>query len=57
MGETADRAKGIVDETVGKAKRAIGGATGNEDIKASGDRQEAKGDLEKERARAEADRK
>lgn len=57
MGETADRAKGIVDETVGKAKRAIGDAAGNENIKESGDRQEAKGDLEKERARAEADQK
>lgn len=51
MAETADRAKGIVDETAGKAKRAIGGATGREEIKEAGDRQEAKGDLQKARAR------
>ena len=54
MGEVKDRAKGVVDETIGKAKRAIGEATDRPDIVAEGDRQEAKGDAEKARARAEA---
>lgn len=46
MGELKDRAKGAVDETVGKAKRAIGDATDNPKLKAEGDIQEAKGDAE-----------
>ena len=53
MGETKDRAKGIVDETVGKAKRAIGEATDRPDLIVEGDIQEAKGDAEKAKARAE----
>lgn len=53
MGEAKDRAKGIVDETVGKAKRAIGEATGSARLKAEGDLQEAKGDAEKAKARVE----
>lgn len=57
MGEIKDRAKGVVDETVGKAKRAIGEATNRPDIVIEGDAQEAKGDAEKARARAEADLK
>lgn len=54
MGETADRAKGVVDETVGKAKRAIGKATDNPKLVAEGDIQEAKGDAEKAAARVKA---
>lgn len=46
MGEMKDRAKGAVDETVGKAKRALGDATDNPKLKAEGDIQEAKGDAE-----------
>jgi uncharacterized protein YjbJ (UPF0337 family) len=47
MGELKDRAKGAVDETVGKAKRALGDATDNPKLRAEGDIQEAKGDAEK----------
>ncbi len=46
MGEIKDRAKGAIDETVGKAKRALGEATDNPKLKAEGDIQEAKGDAE-----------
>lgn len=46
MGELTDRAKGAADETIGKAKRAIGDATDNPKLKAEGDIQEAKGDAE-----------
>jgi uncharacterized protein YjbJ (UPF0337 family) len=46
MSELKDRAKGAVDETVGKAKRALGDATDNPKLKAEGDIQEAKGDAE-----------
>ena len=54
MGEIKDRAKGVADETIGKAKRAIGEATGKPGLKAEGDRQEAKGDAEKNVARAKS---
>lgn len=54
MGEVQDRAKGIADETIGKAKRAIGEATNRPDIVLEGDVQEAKGDAEKKLARAKA---
>jgi len=46
MGEIKDRAKGAADETIGKAKRAIGEATDRPDITLEGDIQEAKGDAE-----------
>lgn len=51
-----DRAKGIYDETMGKAKRAVGDALDRPDIEQDGDEQEAKGDAEKERARADEDK-
>ncbi|MET0240971.1 MAG: CsbD family protein [Sphingobium sp.] len=54
MSETTDRAKGVIDETVGKAKRAIGEATDNPKLVVEGDLQEAKGDAEKASARAKA---
>lgn len=46
MGEFKDRAKGAVDETVGKAKRAMGDATDNPKLQAEGDIQETKGNAE-----------
>ena len=46
MGEFTDKAKGAIDETVGKIKRGIGEATDRPDVKAEGDVQEAKGDVE-----------
>lgn len=53
MGEMKDRAKGFMDETIGKAKRAVGEAIDRPDIEAEGDIQEAKGDAEKAKARLE----
>jgi uncharacterized protein YjbJ (UPF0337 family) len=53
MGEFKDRAKAAVDETMGKAKRAVGEALDRSDIKAQGDAQEAKGDAETMKAKAE----
>jgi len=47
MGEFTDKLKGAANETVGKAKRAIGDATDRPDIRAEGDAQEAVGDLQK----------
>lgn len=53
MGEIKDRAKGFMDETIGKTKRAVGAAIDRPDIEAEGHVQEAKGDAEKAKARAE----
>jgi len=53
MGELEDRAKGVYDETAGKAKRALGDATDDPKLRAEGDLQEAKGDAEKLKAKAE----
>jgi len=54
MGEIKDRAKGFMDETIGKTKRAIGEAVDRPDIEAEGDIQEAKGDAEKAKVRLES---
>jgi uncharacterized protein YjbJ (UPF0337 family) len=51
MSELTDRAKGLLDETVGKAQRAIGEALDKPDLVAEGNIQEAKGDAEKAAAR------
>lgn len=53
MGEFTDRAKGVANETIGKAKRGIGEATDRPDIKREGDLQEAMGNAEKAKARLE----
>ncbi|MET0371283.1 MAG: CsbD family protein [Sphingobium sp.] len=52
MSDTKERAKGVIDETVGKAKRAAGEAFDKPALKAEGDAQEAKGDAEKAAAKA-----
>jgi uncharacterized protein YjbJ (UPF0337 family) len=54
MSETSDRVNGAIDETMGKAKRAIGKALDRPDLVAEGDIQEAKGDAEKAAARVKA---
>lgn len=46
MSELKDRVKGAADETIGKAKRAIGRATDRPDIEAEGGLQQAKGNAE-----------
>ena len=47
MGELKDKIAGHTNEAIGKAKRALGDATNNPDLRAEGDLQEAKGDLQK----------
>jgi uncharacterized protein YjbJ (UPF0337 family) len=41
-----DKIKGATNEAVGKAKRAVGKATGSAKLKREGDIQEAKGDAQ-----------
>jgi uncharacterized protein YjbJ (UPF0337 family) len=43
---TKDKIKGATNEAVGKAKRALGKATGSTKLKREGDIQEAKGDAQ-----------
>lgn len=52
MGELKDRVKGATNETVGKARRAIGDAMDRPDIRAKGDAQEAKGDMQSAKGKA-----
>jgi uncharacterized protein YjbJ (UPF0337 family) len=52
MGEFKDRIKGATNETVGKAKRAIGDAWNRPDIRNEGDAQEAKGDFQTAKGKA-----
>lgn len=47
MGEMLDKAKGHINETIGKAKRAAGDALDRPDLRAEGDAQAAKGDFQK----------
>jgi len=47
MGEMSDKIKGGANEAAGKVKRAVGDALDRPDIRADGDRQEAKGDVQK----------
>ncbi|QDZ07821.1 CsbD family protein [Sphingomonas panacisoli] len=47
MGELTDKIKGAVDETVGKAKQAIGGHQGDAELHNEGLAQEGKGKVEK----------
>jgi len=54
MNEITDRAKGLLDEGLGKAKRAIGEALDKPDLVVEGGIQEAKGDAEQAAARAKA---
>lgn len=47
MGELTDKIKGTVDETIGKAKQAIGGHKGDAELHDEGLAQEGKGKAEK----------
>jgi len=47
MGSTADKASGLVNETIGKAKQGIGHVTGSDKLEAEGAGQELKGDAQK----------
>lgn len=46
MGSTADKAKGLINEGVGKAKQAVGDATDNPKLKGEGYAQERKGEAQ-----------
>ena len=47
MSEFTDKAKGLANEAVGKAKQGIGEMTGSEQTQAEGAAREAKGDTQK----------
>ena len=47
MSEFTDKAKGLTNEAVGKAKQGIGQLTGSEETQAEGAAQEAKGQTQK----------
>ena len=46
MSGTADKASGMVNEVIGKAKQGIGGMVGSDELKAKGLAQELKGDAQ-----------
>lgn len=46
MGATADRVKGAANEAIGKGKQAVGRATGDRNLEASGAGQEVKGKIQ-----------
>jgi uncharacterized protein YjbJ (UPF0337 family) len=47
MSGTSDKAAGVTNEVIGKAKQGIGGAVGSDKMKSEGAAQEAKGDAQK----------
>lgn len=47
VGEFADKAKGVANEAIGKTKEAVGKATGDHKLEASGAAQVVKGKAEK----------
>jgi uncharacterized protein YjbJ (UPF0337 family) len=52
MSEMKDKVKGAANEAVGKAKRAVGDAWDRPDIRAEGDAQEAKDDMQSAKGKA-----
>lgn len=52
MSSTTDKAKGIANEAIGKAKQGIGHVTGDDALKGEGKLQEAKGDLQQAAGKA-----
>ena len=47
MGEMFDKAKGAVNQGVGKAKEVLGDATNNQRLETEGELQQAKGAVQK----------
>jgi uncharacterized protein YjbJ (UPF0337 family) len=47
MGSTSDKASGLANQAVGKAKEGVGKAVGNDRLRAEGAAQEAKGKVQK----------
>jgi uncharacterized protein YjbJ (UPF0337 family) len=54
MGSTADKASGVANETIGKAKQGIGNVVGSDKLAAEGAAQEVKGDAQKAVGNAKA---
>jgi uncharacterized protein YjbJ (UPF0337 family) len=47
MGSTADKASGLANEAIGKAKQGVGKVVGSDKLKAEGAAQELKGDAQR----------
>jgi len=54
MGSTADKASGLVNEAIGKAKQGVGNVVGSDKLKGEGAAQELKGDAQKATGDAKA---
>ena len=54
MGSTADKASGLANEAVGKAKQGFGNVVGSDELKEEGAAQELKGDAQKATGDAKA---
>jgi uncharacterized protein YjbJ (UPF0337 family) len=54
MGSTADKASGLANEAMGKAKQGVGSVVGSDKLKAEGAAQELKGDAQKAAGDAKA---
>jgi uncharacterized protein YjbJ (UPF0337 family) len=57
MGAMTDKIKGATNEAIGKAKRSLGDATGDEELKGEGWKQQEQGRAQKALGEAEADAK
>jgi uncharacterized protein YjbJ (UPF0337 family) len=54
MGSAADKASGLANEAIGKAKQGIGNVVGSDKLKGEGAAQELKGDAQKATGDAKA---
>jgi uncharacterized protein YjbJ (UPF0337 family) len=54
MGSTADKASGLANEAVGRAKQGVGNVVGSDKLKTEGAAQELKGDAQKAAGDAKA---
>jgi uncharacterized protein YjbJ (UPF0337 family) len=54
MGSTADKAHGLANEAMGKAKQGVGNVVGSDKLKTEGAAQELKGDIQKATGDAKA---
>jgi uncharacterized protein YjbJ (UPF0337 family) len=54
MGSAADKASGLANEAIGKAKRGVGNVIGSDKLKTEGAAQELKGDAQKATGDAKA---
>jgi uncharacterized protein YjbJ (UPF0337 family) len=54
MGSTSDKASGIANEAIGKAKQGVGNVVGSDRLKTEGAAQELKGDAQKAAGDAKA---